>query len=115
MNDVRATLPRTIVRLVAVLVTAIQLVVMAAALLDAESGRPASAHVEEQGVRLHWTHDAAECGTCAARHLAATPPAPPAPAPIRTASASPRERVVPSPGAQLHFTSRISRAPPSVC
>jgi hypothetical protein len=115
MSDARGTSWRRVLRLVAVLVAAMQLLVIGASVLDADAGRVASAHVEEQGVRLHWTHDAAECGSCAARHLVATPLPSPAPLTTLVRGAIRAERVVDSPVARLLSTSRLSRAPPSVC
>ena len=114
MSDARGAW-RKVMRLVAVLVAAVQLVVAAAPMLDADAGRAASAHVEAQGVRLHWTHDAAECGSCVARHLATALPAASVPVPVRASAAAPVAVTLVSPVSRLLSTSSPSRAPPSVC
>ena len=69
-------------------------------------------HVERQGTSDHYTHDEANCPSCAVRHLVgtvvasarATPVSP-----VRTAAASPQATL---PAAVRHRTPAVPRAPP---
>ena len=106
---------RVVMRLMAVLMAAVQLGVAVAPILDEDTGRSAVTHIEELGVRQHWAHDAAECAGCAVRHLTPTPSAPPVFV-LELAATTPRfaaRAVVPA--ARPHLASAPSRAPPVEC
>lgn len=101
-------------RLLAAMLAAAQLLLASSPLLDRDAGKIAVAHVEEQGVQLHWSHDTAECAGCAYRLLGATPPTEPAARIVAPAHAlpEPARRAVASD--DPHLSSRYSRAPPTV-
>ena len=103
---------RMMLRLVAVLMAAMQLVFVAAPLLEASEVRSAVSHAEPLGVRLHFGHDAAECAGCTVRHLSVEPADPPlAVREIAVAPTRPDAEPL-APARLLHASARLSRAPP---
>ena len=73
MTGARGGATRAVRRLIAVLVAAMQLVIALAPIAEGRAGASSVTHVEQQGIRLHYAHDDAECAACAVRHLGATP------------------------------------------
>ena len=101
-------------RLLAAMLAAAQLLLASSPLLDRDAGEIAVAHVEEQGVQLHWSHDMAECAACAYRLLGATPPAEPVALIAVPVHAQPEPTRLAAASDDPHLSSRYSRAPPTV-
>ena len=110
---VRAGAP-TVRRLLAAMVAALQLLLALSPLLDRDAGKSAVAHVEQQGVQLHWSHDSAECAGCVVRLIGAAPPAPPVPELSAPAHASPEPVRLAIADDDAYLASHYSRAPPFV-
>ena len=104
---------RSLMRKVAVLIAASQLVLGSAPLFES-GARDASAHIEANGVALHHVHDEANCiAFTASRLLSGAEPLQPAAINAVARIASPRSEVV-----ETWFSARTSdnhsRAPPVV-
>jgi len=113
MMGMRSSRARSrLITILALLATLGQLAVtLVAPLADGRVGQSAAAHVEEQGVTLHYAHNEATCVACAATTLSSLPVARRVYLPFETAVLRP-------PPPAIHTTPRASsratspRAPP---
>jgi hypothetical protein len=101
-------------RLLATVLAAVQLLLAFSPLLDRDAGESAQAHVEAQGIQLHWSHDSAECAGCTHRHLTATPATTPVALALVAVDGPALLRTIAAFAASAPRSSLHSRAPPPV-
>ena len=99
--------------LAAALLASVQFGVVAfGPLVDSADGLGAPAHVEETGIRLHYSHNPDNCAACAASTLVGDAPRGADPSLPRAVSDAPLRADIRVAPRRLSFTPKAPRAPP---